>query len=103
MKFTCLFYLRTIIIFIEMNTVLLLAKIAKTYAFLVCNIFGPKFRLCKIFDKFQVWPPTLPIATLNRYTPNFSGGAKSGPGVIGLPSSTLQSQPIRKVLISKKN
>ena len=43
-------------------------------------------------------PPTFPIAGLNRCTPKFQGGPKSQPGVIGLASSTLQSQPFRKVV-----
>ena len=43
-------------------------------------------------------PPTFPIASLNRYTKNFQGGPKSRTGVICLASSTLQSQPIRKVV-----
>ena len=43
-------------------------------------------------------PPTFPIAGLNRCTPKFQGGPKSRPGVIGLASSTLQNQPIQKVV-----
>ena len=39
------------------------------------------------------------LPNLNGYTPNISGGGpKSWPGVTGLASSTLQSQPIRKVV-----
>ena len=41
-------------------------------------------------------PSTFHIALLNCYTPNCQGYPKSRPGVIGLASSTLQSQPIRK-------
>ena len=34
---------------------LIVAKKVALYALLVCKIFGPKIRSCKIFDKFQVW------------------------------------------------
>ena len=33
----------------------IVAKKVALYALLVCKIFGPKIRSCKIFDKFQVW------------------------------------------------
>ena len=45
----------TKIINADFYAVLLLAKKVTIYAFLVCKLFGPKIRLCKIFDKFQVW------------------------------------------------
>jgi len=44
-------------------------------------------------------PPTFPIASLNGYTPNFSGGPKSWPGVTGLASS---SPAPSKVSLSEK-
>ena len=43
------------VIFIEINTVLLLEKIVVIYPFLVCNIFGLKIQLCNFFDKSHVW------------------------------------------------
>ena len=38
-----------------MNAFLLLAKIAKIYAFIVCKICGPKIRSCKIVEQKYVW------------------------------------------------
>ena len=77
--------------------------------FLGTELFTKKFRFSRISlsvpqKKYRaraptiLMPQTFPIASLNRYTPNFSGGPKRRPGVISLPSSTLQSQPIRKVV-----
>ena len=43
-----------LIIHIEIYVVWLLAKLVPIYAFLVCKIFGPKIRSCKIFDKSHV-------------------------------------------------
>ena len=43
-----------LIIHIEIYAVLLLAILVLIYTFLVCKIFGPRVRSCKIFDKFQV-------------------------------------------------
>ena len=39
----------------------MLAKVAKIYEFLVCNIYGLKIRSCKVFDKFQVWSHLMKI------------------------------------------
>ena len=43
------------IIYIEIYAVLVLAILVLIYTFLVCKIFGPRIRSCKIFDKFQIW------------------------------------------------
>ena len=45
---------RTKLIHIDIYAALMLAKKAAIYMFLLCKIVGPKIRLCKIFDKFQV-------------------------------------------------
>ena len=45
---------RTKLIHIDLYAALMLAKKAAIYMFLLCKIVGPKIRLCKIFDKFQV-------------------------------------------------
>ena len=37
----------------------IVAKKVALYALLVCKIFGPKIRSCKIFDKFQVCSESL--------------------------------------------
>ena len=42
------------IINVDIYAVLLLAKKSQFTRFLVCKIFGPKIRSCKMFDKFQV-------------------------------------------------
>ena len=39
---------------VDIYAVLLLAKKSQFTRFLVCKIFGPKIRSCKMFDKFQV-------------------------------------------------
>ena len=75
--------------------------------------YGPKNKKFLFLTDFLVRPqkkfralvrpilmsPTFHIANLNQYTPKFSGYPKSWPGVIGLASTTLQSQHFQKARV----
>ena len=63
-----------------MYAVSFLVEIVAIHALLVCEIFGPKIRLCKFFDKSQVWAymPIFIATCLEHYGDGFMGdGAKN--------------------------